>query len=102
MKAKNKVIFLLLFIMSLYVTHGLFFANHHESHEHHVAEYLSELQAPSSCDDVCDYHFVFHQVFLLPQPVTLYEEIQANLSPIHKSKPYFFKSLLEFYKPPIS
>jgi len=102
MKAKNKVIFLLLFIMSLYITHGLFFATHHEAHEHHVVEYMQEIQVPSSHDDVCDYHFVFHQVFLLPPAVTLYEDIQANLQPKFQAKSYFFKPLLEFYKPPIS
>jgi len=102
MKTKNRVTLVLLFIMSLYVTHGIFFAAHHDSHEHHVHEYVSELQVPSFDGDACDFHFVFHQVFLLPPSLTLYHDIQANIAPISKQKSYFFKPSLEFYKPPIS
>jgi hypothetical protein len=102
MKAKNRITFLLLFIMSLYVTHGLFFADHYDEHEHHVTEYMQELQAPSSCDNVCDYHFVFHQLFILPHTAYLHNGIEINLSPTHKIKSYFYESIIKLYKPPIS
>jgi hypothetical protein len=102
MKTKNRVTLVLLFIMTLYVSHGIFFANHHDEHEHHTHAYISEIEAPTSCGDVCDFHFVFHQVFLLPQTLIFYHDMQASIAPISKQKSYFFQPSLEFYKPPIS
>jgi len=100
MKRNNSLTFLLLFIMSLYVTHGLFFIEHHE-HEHDAIEYISELQAPVEHGDICDFHFVFHQVFLIPTSLTLYHDTQANVTPTQTQKTYLYAPLLEFYKPPI-
>jgi hypothetical protein len=102
MKTKNRVTFILLFIMSLYVSHGIFFANHHDNHEHHTQEYMSEIETPASCGDVCDFHFVFHQLFLLPSNATLYHDKMASIIPTSIQHSYLFHPSLEFYKPPIS
>jgi hypothetical protein len=88
--------------MTLYVSHGIFFANHHDEHEHHSHAYISEIEQPASCGDICDFHFVFHQVFLVPHSMTLYHDKEARIVPVSRENNYFFHPYLEFYKPPIS
>ncbi len=101
MKAKNTITIILLFVMSLYVTHGLF-PTHLDEHHHDVAEYVSEAQTSTTHGDICDCDVVFHQVFLLPQNVTLPDELLVSLLPLPKQNLYSFKSSLELLRPPIS
>ena len=102
MKAKKKVTIILLFVMSLYVVHGLFALHDDRHHHHNVTEYVSKLQISASCGDICDCHVVFHQLFLLPQNVTLPDDILLSLLPLPKQKIYSFKSQQELLRPPIS
>jgi hypothetical protein len=101
MKTKNKITIILLFVMSLYVTHGLF-PVHLDEHHHDVAEYVNEFQTSAPCSDICDCDVVFHQVFLLPQNIILPDEILISLLPLPKQNLYSFKSSLELLRPPIS
>jgi hypothetical protein len=101
MKAKNRVTFILLFVMGLYVTHGIF-PMHTDEHHHDVAGYADKHQVPVAHGDACECHVVFHQAFLLPQNITLPDKILATLLPLPKQNLYSYKSSLELLRPPIS
>ena len=102
MKAKNKITIVLLFVMSLYAIHGLFALSDDRHHHHNITEYVNKLQISASCGDICDCNVVFHQVFLLPQNITLPDEIWINKFHNLDKETYAYKPYLKFYKPPIS
>ncbi len=101
MKAKKRITIILLFVMGLYVTHGIF-PMHIDEHHHDVAEYADNHQTPDAHGDACECDVVFHQVFLLPQNVILPDELLVSSLPLPKQNLYSFKSSLELFRPPIS
>ncbi len=81
--------------------HGFIFVTFDDHHHESVVEYISEVEAPVSHDDICDFHFVFHQLFLLPENFVIYDNKAISLLPQKERNNYYFHSLLEFFRPPI-
>jgi len=101
MKIKSLITFSILFALSFSMVHEYAFAFYDDEHCN-VAEYISEIEAPSSHGDVCDIHFEYHQAFLLPQDTILPTNNDMNSKPVPAKDTYQFHVNLDFIKPPIS
>jgi len=97
---KRTVALVLLFVMSFSIAHEYAFTyldNEHCS----INEYVEELSAPSAHHDICDTHFEYHQLFVLPQENILLEKPDLSLVAIISSESYTFETTLSVIKPPI-
>ena len=67
-----------------------------------ITEYVNELNAPSNHGDICDIHFMYHQVFILTSYIPLPQNLSIDSKREHINESYTFKTTLKFTKPPIA
>jgi len=63
MKLKNIITFSILIALSFSIVHEFAFAAFDEN-QCSVSEFISELDAPTGVDDICDIHYEYHQAFM--------------------------------------
>ena len=66
MKLNRLITFFLLFTLSFSVMHEFVLVQFDEN-QCNVNEFVQEINAPINSGDICDTHFEFHQVYLMPQ-----------------------------------
>ena len=101
MKIKSFVTLSLLFALSFSIVHEYVFA-FYDTHHCNVGEFVSELDSSGDHGDICDIHFEYHHVFVLPQEHIFVQETQSFLKPVIYKESYKFLANLDFMKPPIS
>ena len=101
MKFKSITILVLLFALGFSVVHEYTFAFYDKEHCS-VTEYVHELSAPTAHGDICNFHFEYHQSFLLSQktPLPYIEYLSLVQSSYNES--YTFHIGTNLFKPPIA
>ncbi|WP_281950928.1 hypothetical protein [Nitrosophilus kaiyonis] len=96
MLKKILAIFLLLgFFVN--ITHAYFIER---DHKHTIKEFSIETEKPTKCDDLCKYHFFFHQNFVLKNSFFRIQNISYSKKIETKLPIYFSIYLKSPPKPP--
>ena len=102
---KKLINILLLFVLSFSIAHGVVLDRHQDEHcslQEYVAEFSQAIEHHDEHKgDMCDSHFMFHIVYLVPTNYTLLEISNENF--IREfyllSSPYFYQK--NSFRPPI-
>lgn len=99
----NKIIITLILLVSFAfsIAHSYAFAFYDQNHCS-VSEYINEIKTPVENNTICDIHFEYHQVYILPQIDILIQNADSNSKPTLFKESYQFLADLDFTKPPIS
>ena len=65
MKLKSIITFSILLALSFSIVHEFTFAALDEN-QCSVSEFVSEFDAPTGSDDICDIHYEYHQAYMFP------------------------------------
>ena len=65
MKINIFITFSILLALSFSIVHEFAFAAFDEN-QCSVSEFVSELDAPTGADDICDIHYEYHQAYMFP------------------------------------
>jgi len=99
MKPKSIITFSILFALSFSIMHEFAFAEFDEN-LCSVSEFVSELEAPSNCGDICDIHYEYHQAYMFPQKTVSIQSVDKISELILKSESYNFLINLDLIIPP--
>ncbi|MCF6309534.1 MAG: hypothetical protein L3J19_03535 [Sulfurimonas sp.] len=99
MKLKSIITFSILVALSFSIMHEFAFAEFDEKHCS-ISEYVSELEAPNNCGDICDIHFEYHQAYVFPQKKFYVQNIDKTSELIILKESYDFSTNLDLVIPP--
>ena len=91
----------LLFSFAFSTVHEYAFAFYDESHCD-VAEFVSEMNAPSEHNDICDTHFEYHHTYILSSKRVVITQININDKPFSLQNTYSSSNPLDLVIPPTS
>ena len=101
MKLKSIITFSILFALSFSIMHEFAFTMF-EKNQCSVTEYVTELNEPIECGDVCDIHFKYHQAFMFPNTAISISKI-LKITKIHTKKESYNQQItLDSIIPPIA
>lgn len=99
MKLKSIITFSILLALSFSILHEFAFAEFEEKHCS-VSEFVSELDAPSNCGDICDIHFEYHQAYMFPPKKFYIQNVDRISKSIILKESYDFSINLDLIIPP--
>jgi len=100
MKFKSIITFSILFVLSLSIVHEFTFTMLDEN-QCSVSDFVTELEKPIECGDICDIHFKYHQVYILSYQNTLVAKIDKISELLLKKEIYKQKTIQDLVIPPL-
>ena len=99
MKINSFITFSILIALSFSIVHEFAFAAFDEN-QCSVSEFVSELDAPTGADDICDIHYEYHQAYMFPNANISVQKIYKISELQIKKETYNIKITKDLIIPP--